>query len=42
MKSYNVAKEGSNKTSNGKEGKGKGKRKEFTPRTNSFLCDSPH
>ena len=35
-------KEGSNKTSGGKDGKGKDKGKEFTPRTNCFLCDGPH
>ncbi|RVW34706.1 hypothetical protein CK203_107126 [Vitis vinifera] len=35
-------KEGSSKTFSGKDGKGKDKRKEFTPRTNCFLCDKPH
>ncbi|RVW43719.1 Retrovirus-related Pol polyprotein from transposon 412 [Vitis vinifera] len=35
-------KEGSSKTSSGKDGKGKDKRNEFTPRTNCFLCDGPH
>ena len=32
-------KEGSSKGPSGKDGKGKDKRKEFTPRTNCFLCD---
>ncbi|RVW20135.1 hypothetical protein CK203_114225 [Vitis vinifera] len=35
-------KEGSSKGPSGKDGKGKDKRKEFTPRTNCFLCDGPH
>ena len=35
-------KEGSSKGPSGKDGKGKDKRKEFTPRTNCFLCDKPH
>ena len=35
-------KEGSNKMSSGKDGKGKDKRKEFMPKTKCFLCDSPH
>ena len=35
-------KEGSSKTYGGNDGKGKDKRKEFTPRTNYFLCDGPH
>ena len=35
-------KEGSSKTYGGKDGKGKDKRNEFTPRTNYFLCDGPH
>nr|CAN63886.1 hypothetical protein VITISV_020086 [Vitis vinifera] len=35
-------KERSSKTLGGKDGKGKGKQKEFMPRTNCFLCDGPH
>ncbi|RVW50351.1 hypothetical protein CK203_086379 [Vitis vinifera] len=35
-------KEGSSKGPSGKDGKGKDKQKEFTPRTNCFLCDGPH
>ncbi|KAL6340427.1 hypothetical protein AAG906_006089 [Vitis piasezkii] len=35
-------KEGSSKAPSGKDGKCKDKRKEFTPRTNCFLCDGPH
>ena len=41
LKGYTL-KEGSSKTYGGKDGKGKDKRKEFTPRTNYFLCDGPH
>ncbi|RVW30564.1 hypothetical protein CK203_086051 [Vitis vinifera] len=37
-----TSKEGSSKGPSGKDGKGKDKRKEFTPRTNCFLCDGPH
>nr|CAN64786.1 hypothetical protein VITISV_014071 [Vitis vinifera] len=37
-----TSKEGSSKGPSGKGGKGKDKRKEFTPRTNCFLCDGPH
>ena len=37
-----ISKEGSSKGPSGKDGKGKDKRKEFTPRTNCFLCDGPH
>nr|CAN67852.1 hypothetical protein VITISV_020215 [Vitis vinifera] len=35
-------KEGSSKGPSGKDGKGKDKQKEFTPKTNCFLCDGPH
>ena len=35
-------KEGLSKAPSGKDGKCKDKRKEFTPRTNYFLCDGPH
>ena len=35
-------KEGLSKAPSGKDGKWKDKRKEFTPRTNYFLCDGPH
>ena len=35
-------KEGSSKTSSGKDGKCKDKQKELMPKTNSFLCDGPH
>ncbi|RVW90702.1 hypothetical protein CK203_046406 [Vitis vinifera] len=35
-------KEGSSKAPSGKDDKCKDKRKEFTPRTNYFLCDGPH
>ncbi|RVW46130.1 hypothetical protein CK203_076183 [Vitis vinifera] len=37
-----TSKEGSSKGPSGKDGKGKDKWKEFTPRTNCFLCDGPH
>ncbi|KAL6331206.1 hypothetical protein AAG906_009634 [Vitis piasezkii] len=36
------SKEGSSRGPSGKDGKGKDKWKEFTPRTNCFLCDGPH
>ncbi|RVW13292.1 hypothetical protein CK203_103430 [Vitis vinifera] len=35
-------KEGSSKTSSGKDGKCKDKQKELKPKTNYFLCDGPH
>ena len=37
-----TSKEGSSKGPSGKDGKSKDKQKEFTPRTNCFMCDSPH
>ena len=37
-----TSKEGSSKGPSGKDGKGKDKRKEFTPKTNCFLCNGSH
>ncbi|KAL6325003.1 hypothetical protein AAG906_021698 [Vitis piasezkii] len=37
-----ACKEGTSKGPSGKDGKGKDKRKEFTPKTNCFLCEGPH
>ena len=39
---HSVAKMGSSKMPNVREGKGKVERKEFTPKIKCFLCDGPH
>ena len=39
---HNTPRMGSGKTPNVREGRGKAKRKEFTPKIKCFLCDSPH
>ncbi|RVW98867.1 hypothetical protein CK203_024109 [Vitis vinifera] len=41
-KDHNAPKKGSGKTPNVQEGRGKAKRKEFTPKIKCFLCDGPH
>lgn len=41
-KSYSTTNKISSKTSSGKEGKDNNKWKEFTLRTNYFLCNGPH
>ncbi|RVW87737.1 hypothetical protein CK203_043992 [Vitis vinifera] len=39
---HNAPKNGSGKTPNVREGRGKAVRKEFTPKIKCFLCDGPH
>ena len=39
---HNAPRMGSGKTPNAREGRGKAKRKEFTPKIKCFLCDGPH
>ena len=39
---HNAPKNGSSKTPNVREGRGKAERKEFTPKIKCFLCDGPH
>ncbi|RVW60583.1 hypothetical protein CK203_064970 [Vitis vinifera] len=39
---HNAPKNGSGKTPNVREGRGKAEKKEFTPKIKCFLCDGPH